>query len=213
MSYEEWHGTLPAPFKVGSIRVAPPWTVFQRPMSEANGPIEILLDPGVVFGTGAHPTTFDCLDALQKLYRHVKPESVLDIGTGTGLLALAAAGLGSRRILALDLNLLAVKTTRNNIRLNGWDDRILAFQGNAENFMDCPVDLLIANIHYDVMKSLLECKGFLQKQWFILSGLLRSEAKAVEKKLSRYPVRIIEAWCHNGIWHTFLGERSPDGDG
>ena len=87
------------------------------------------------------------------------------------------------------------------------EDRILAIQGRAEDFMDCHADLMIANIHYDVMRQLIETEGFLRKKWFILSGLLRSEARDIEWKLSQQAVKIVEKRERGGVWHTFFGER------
>ena len=144
---------------------------------------------------------------VSALQNTVGPDSVvLDIGTGTGLLALAAVKLGGRRALAIDLNLLAVQTTQRNILLNTMEDRVLPVQGDAENFMDFPRDLMISNIHYDVMKRLINSSGFLLNKYFILSGLLRSQAGRIERTLRNYPVEIIEKWGADGIWHTYLGQ-------
>ena len=81
-------------------------------------------------------------------------------------------------------------------------------QGYAEDFIACPADLLIANIHFDVMKKLIADKAgsFASKKRFILSGLLRSEAKQVRIELERLSAKIIKSWTHEGIWHTFYGE-------
>jgi ribosomal protein L11 methyltransferase len=131
--------------------------------------------------------------------------TVLDVGTGTGLLALAAASVGCRRVLAFDLNRLAVQTARRNVDLNRLSDVVLAFQGRAEEMALLPADLMIANIHYDVMDRLLASGAVANKSWFILSGLLRSQAEAVMRRLSDAPVDIVERRDQDGIWHTFLG--------
>jgi ribosomal protein L11 methyltransferase len=132
-------------------------------------------------------------------------KTVLDLGTGTGLLALATARCGCRRCLAVDLNALAATTAGINVRLNHWEDRILVVRGRAENFIDTPADLLIANIHYDIMRQLIRSPGFFTKKLFILSGLMRSEAGAVRDFLNSGPVKILREWSGDGIWHTFLG--------
>ena len=82
------------------------------------GEILILLDPCVVFGTGYHPTTRSCLKALWNLYQKEKPATVLDLGTGTGILALAAVKWGARRVLTVDCNELAAETASRNVKLN-----------------------------------------------------------------------------------------------
>jgi ribosomal protein L11 methyltransferase len=108
--------------------------------------------------------------------------------------------------LAVDLNLLAAKTAKKNVGLNRLERQITVVQGYAEAFIDFPADLLIANIHYDVMQKLICAKGFSTQKRFILSGLLRSEAKQVRIELERLPAKILKSWTHEGIWHTFYGE-------
>ncbi len=185
----------------------PPWEVTEDRVSSFTDKLPILLDPGLVFGTGTHPTTRDCLEALELAADSMKISSVLDLGTGTGLLALAAARLGGERIVGVDLNLLAARTARRNVWLNQLEDRIVIAQGRAEEMITYPTDLLIANIHYDVMHDLINSKGFLAKERFILSGLMRSEAKHIANTLQRYPVKILKQWTQDGIWHTIYGKR------
>ncbi len=132
---------------------------------------------------------------------------MLDIGTGTGLLALGAAAFGCKKILALDFNLLAVKTTLNNVRLNCFENRILAIQARAEDFISVPADLVVANIHYDVMKDIIKEKEFFGKKWFILSGLLKSETEKIMTELTEKPVEIVEQSCSDGVWNTIFGKR------
>jgi ribosomal protein L11 methyltransferase len=202
MTYDQWHGEPLQVLNIGGFAVVPPW--LQAPKAlEADR--QILLDPGVVFGTGTHPTTGDCLIALRQVFDRGRIETVLDLGTGTGLLALAAARLGAQRVVAVDLNMLAVRTAKRNIRLNQLEDRILAVRGLAENFIDFPSDLVVSNIHYDVMKRLLASNSFLHTKWFILSGLLHSQAQAILALLAQQPVKILQKWERDGIWHTFLG--------
>lgn len=198
MTYEQWQGGEIAPFNAGRFRIAPPW-------ADAAAAADILLDPGLVFGTGTHPTTRDCLEALSLLGTLAPVSSAVDLGTGTGVLALAAARAGSRRTLAVDLNFLAVKTAAGNVRRNGLSDRVLVIQGRAQDWIHCPADLVVANIHYDVMKKLIDTDGFQRKKWFILSGLLRSQAGEIAARLSGRPVTLVKRWAGDGVWHTFLG--------
>ncbi len=199
MTYDEWLGETFSSSRVGIFRITPPWDHAETDGNEK----EILLDPGVVFGTGTHPTTRDCLYALECVWRDGEVNSVLDLGTGTGLLSLAAARLGSTKTLAVDKNALAAKTAARNVRLNGFGNRILVVQGAAEDFIDFSADFVIANIHYDVLKQLIRSECFFNKRWYILSGLLRSEAKAVYSQLPQLPVKMIKSWSNDGIWHTF----------
>jgi ribosomal protein L11 methyltransferase len=205
MSYDQWHGSKIVPFQISRFFISPPWQTPYNKMDTYPEELHITLDPGVIFGTGTHTTTKNCLEALELAFRREKIDSVLDIGTGTGLLALAASRLGCKRTIAVDLNFLAASTALRNVRLNRLEERICVVQGRAEDFIDSPLDLVIANIHYDVMKHLIISSGFLSKKWFILSGLLRSQAKNLLFRLSQQPVQIVKKWENDGIWHTFLG--------
>jgi len=205
MTYAEWLGERPVSYSVGRFDIFPIWD-FDRKKHAAGGDLhQLILDPGVVFGSGTHATTRDCLRALKTVFAQQRPQSVIDIGTGTGLLALAATALGSRLTVAVDINLLAVRTAARNFRMNGMADRILAVQGRAEAFIEHPADLLVANIHYDVMRRLVKSAGFRQKKWFILSGLMRSQAGSIEEQLDRIGSIVRQQWFGEGHWHTFWG--------
>jgi ribosomal protein L11 methyltransferase len=200
MSYADWLGEKPGITRIGSFTICPPW---EKPPT-GDGRL-IVLDPGVVFGTGNHPTTRDCLAALETIYKLETPQTVLDLGTGTGLLALAAGRLGGRRILAVDNNFLAARTAGRNVRLNRMEDAILAIQGRAEDVVQRPVDLLVANIHYDVLQRLISAENLLDKTWFVLSGLLRSQARDAERRLAQLPVKLLRRWECEGTWYTLMG--------
>lgn len=208
MTYDEWHGSAITPIRIGRFLISPPWGKPENTKEAIKSELHLTLDPGVVFGTGTHPTTHACLQALEFACDQVHIQTVLDLGTGTGLLALAAASLNCDRILAVDFNYLSAKTAKNNVRLNRLEDKILVVQGQAENFVDFSSDLVIANIHYDIIRRLLDKNGFWEKKWVILSGLLHSQAVKLTSQLSQSPFKIIKQWDHEGIWHTFLGQTS-----
>lgn len=207
MSCEQWHGEAIESYTTGSLCISPPWKI---PFVNRPGVRHILLDPGVVFGTGRHPTTEACLVYMERLFSSCQIKTVLDIGTGTGLLALGAAALGCERVLALDFNLLAVKTTLSNVRINNFGAKILCIQARAEEYIETPADLVVANIHYDVMKNFITTPGFLAKPWFILSGLLRSEARRVIDSLEATGVTILETTCPDNVWTTVFGKGVPN---
>jgi ribosomal protein L11 methyltransferase len=206
MPYDQWLGEKFKSFAHGAFRIMPPWEITAGIQQTDENRLPIVLDPGLVFGTGTHPTTRDCLEALEMAAGAMPKFSAVDLGTGTGLLALAAARLGGQCVIGIDLNPLAAKTAARNARLNRLESRVLIAQGRAEEMTACPTDLLIANIHYDVMQDLIKTKGFLAKKRFILSGLMRGEAKHIANKLHGYPVKILKHWTQDGIWHTIYGK-------
>lgn len=211
MSYDHWLGEKFSTMELGPFRIVPPWEAADAQWDAIADKRLIVLDPGLVFGTGTHPTTRDCLEAIELAAESINISSVLDLGTGTGLLALAAARLGCEHIVGVDLNLLAAQTAVRNVRLNRLESRIVIAQGRAEHMIAYPTELLIANIHYDVMHHLVNNRGFLVKKRFILSGLMRGEAKHIVNLLQRQPVKIIKQWTQDGIWHTIYGKTEQEG--
>ena len=207
LTYDQWHGSRFNAFEQGELRVVPAWQASKGVRNQISSLKPILLDPGVVFGAGTHPTTRDCLAALQLAFQNGSFTSALDLGTGTGLLALAAARLGSTRVMAVDMNALAAKTARANVRLNQLEDYVMVVQGNALDLVHCRADLVIANIHYDVMRRLIQSRAFLEKRHFVLSGLMRREAKDIAGELQRRSIEIIHDWQHEGVWFTFYARQ------
>jgi ribosomal protein L11 methyltransferase len=112
ISYRDWQDGLPhAGLTVGGLHFVPD----DHPAPPQGS---VLLDPSVVFGDGAHPTTLSCLREMQRIVRGCTIASLLDLGTGSGILALAAAATGIRHVVAVDRNRLAVCTTQRNVSLN-----------------------------------------------------------------------------------------------
>ncbi len=201
MSYGEWQGGNVEPIRIGRFLLNPTWIKA----SPAENEIAITLDSGVVFGNGGHPTTQACLEAMEIACNGNKTKSMLDLDSGTGVLALAGAKLGCDKVLAVDYNYLATKTARTNVSINGLENQILVVNGKAEEHLSHSTDLLVANIHYDVMKELVKQEGFYKQKWFILSGLLTSEAEKILSYLKDQPVLILKRWGEDQIWHTILG--------
>jgi ribosomal protein L11 methyltransferase len=201
MDYKAWQaGEELKPFKVGNLVISPPW----ESCTVGEGEILILLDPCVVFGTGYHPTTRSCLNALWNLYQKEKPETVLDLGTGTGILALAAVKWGARRVLAVDCNELAAETALRNVKLNGESERIEVKKGKAEEAIREDADLVCANLHYQVIEGLIHQTPFFEKRWIILSGLFTKDAEEIEQLLIQKGFRTSEKYQEKN-WLTWLG--------
>jgi len=201
-SYDEWQGGGLDVLKIPPFVIAPPWLKI-RPDKSA---IRILLDPGVVFGNGLHPTTRDCLRALSLVAGKTELGAVLDLGTGTGILSIAAALLGAKNVVAVDLNPLCVKTANKNVELNHQQKVIRVVEGEAGDFVDEPVDLIVANIHHEVVKSLLEKGSFKKKTQVIISGLMRSQCRKTKIQLKIRGFKLLREWDHDATWFTILAE-------
>jgi ribosomal protein L11 methyltransferase len=203
LDYKAWQaGEELKPFNVGNLVMCPPW---ENCMIE-EGEILIHLDPCVVFGTGYHPTTRSCLEALWEIYQKEKPEMVLDLGTGSGILALAAAKWGAERVLAVDCNELAVETAIRNVLSNGESQRIEVRQGKAEDFIEEEASLVCANLHLQAMESLLTKEAFFKKRWFVLSGLFVKEAEEIEERLRSRLIQIDQK-IQGLNWMTIVGSK------
>ncbi|MEW5734030.1 MAG: 50S ribosomal protein L11 methyltransferase [Thermodesulfobacteriota bacterium] len=203
MSYEEWQGGRLAPFSEAGLFFTPPWFEGETPA----GLERVLLDPGVVFGNGLHPTTRDCLAALGSL---LSPgQSVLDLGCGTGVLSVAAHALGAGRVLAADLNPLAVQTTRGNVLLNHASDVVTVLHRGAEELTGEPADLVLANIHFAVMKNLADDPAFARHSRLVLSGLLRSEAPEIRSRMQARGAEVLQIMTPDNTWFTLLLAGAP----
>ncbi len=109
----------------------------------------IEIDPGMAFGSGTHETTGMCVTLLEQT---VKPGmSVIDVGTGTGILAIAAAKMGAGRVLATDLDPMATRVAAENVALNGLMEVVTVATGDLLETVDAPADILVANIIADVI--------------------------------------------------------------
>lgn len=133
----EWRKGL-EPVTVGDVTVAPPWRRDDVPAT-GHG---LVIEPGQAFGTGHHETTAACLGALQEL--DVRAKRVLDVGTGSGVLALAAALLGAAEVVAVDVDPVAVATARANARLNGLSVDVR--HGSLPAAGNRPFDVVTANL-------------------------------------------------------------------
>jgi ribosomal protein L11 methyltransferase len=209
LDYKAWQaGEELRPFKIGNLVFSPPWE------NVVIGEEETLvhIDPCVVFGTGYHPTTRSCLRALWEIYQKERPGKMLDLGTGSGILALAAAKWRAKRVLAIDCNELVVETALRNVSSNGELERIEVRQGKAEAFIDEEADLVCANLHLRVIESLLRKEAFFKKRWLVLSGLFHRDGQEIENWLERRAVTIVQRFEEkNWITLTGLNKNAPRG--
>jgi ribosomal protein L11 methyltransferase len=148
-SWRSYYHTL----KIGRLVVKPSWEEYLS----ADGEVVLELDPGMAFGTGLHPTTRFCLQLLEKYVpAEAAAPSVIDCGSGSGILAIAAARLGAGCIWAVDLEEEAVKVTRENVAANHLTDRVTVKEANAVSILrDKSFDLIIANLTADILLKLI----------------------------------------------------------
>ncbi len=171
------------PIRIGrKMLIRPLWTEIEI----APDDVVISLDPGMAFGTGTHPTTQLCLMGLEDA---VKPGiSVLDLGTGSGILAIAAAKLGAAHILALDNDAMAVKVAIENAEQNGVADKITAQTGSLESVITSArrFDLVVVNILAKVIIAMCG-QGLGQTVrpggYAMFSGIIEEQADDVEAAL------------------------------
>ena len=209
---EDWAEAWKAhyrPLRIGRrLLIRPLW----RRVEPEPGDIEIALDPGMAFGTGTHPTTQLCLEALE---RRIKPgQDLLDLGSGSGILAIAAAKLGARRVLALDIDPIAVEASRENAKANGVSDKIVAEQGSLENVLHSArrFDIVSVNILARVILQMTEQRlGDIVRPGgaAIFSGIIDTQLEAVEAALSRTGLRPV-ARARQGDWMLVEATRPAD---
>lgn len=196
LDYEDWEaGREIGPFTVGGLTVAPCWH---------QGPADIFLDPSVIFGSGFHPTTRLCLEALLKYTGspEISITTGLDLGCGTGLLAIAAAKQGLSRVTAMDNNPLACEVARANAGANAMEGKITVVRQDLRR--ECPqtagLDLVMANLYKGLMLELFDNPRFWGADLYILSGFISVMEEELLAGLPPQGVQILERlredrWC------------------
>ena len=169
------------PFRAGErLVIKPSW----EPYEEKEGDLVLELDPGMAFGTGTHETTFMCMEQLEK---YVTPGcKAIDVGCGSGILALAAAKLGAGDVLAIDLDELAVKVAAENTEKNGLSGVVRVKHGDLLKNENEQADVIVANIIADVICFLCgpAKKHLLPGGTFICSGIIREREDDVQQALA-----------------------------
>ncbi len=190
------------PTKIGEkIVVKPTWEEYEA----GDEDLIIELDPGMAFGTGTHETTSMCIRELEK---YVKPESkVFDIGCGSGILAIAAAKLGARDVLAVDLDEVAVKVSKENIELNNVSKSVKALHGNLMEVVTDKADIVVANIIADIIKLLTkDIKNFMKDDAvFISSGIIHAKVDEVKEALVSNGLEIVHVESL-GEWNAIVSK-------
>lgn len=170
--------------------IVPTWEEYDRVKSDE---LIIELDPGMAFGTGTHATTVMCLQALEK---YVKAgDTVVDVGTGSGVLSIGAALLGAKKVQALDLDYVAVTAAKENIVLNKVDDVVQVEEGNLLDIISVTPSIIVANILADVIMSFSAdaAKILPENGLFIVSGIIGDKEQEVKNDLIAKGFDIIDS--------------------
>jgi ribosomal protein L11 methyltransferase len=192
---EEWKQNW-QPVEIGRFIIAPPWSN----LGEIHDRLIIRIEPGMAFGTGTHETSRLCLDAIEK---HFAGGSFLDVGTGTGILAIAAAKLFPQaRIQACDTDETAVAIARENAAANTVLDQIDFFVGSV-NESTPSADLVCANLTADVITQILPNLVGATCGKLILSGILETQVEIVQAGLHNCGVDDFEV-VQDGEWVALI---------
>jgi ribosomal protein L11 methyltransferase len=160
--------------------------------------VNVMLDPGLAFGTGTHPTTALCLEWLDGL--DLTGKTVIDFGCGSGILAIAALKLGAKNAIGIDIDPQAILASRNNAKQNGVANRLQLFLSDDKP-ADLKADVVVANILAGPLKELYPIISQLVKEGgdLGLSGILETQAQSVcdayTQSFDLDPVAVKEEWC------------------
>jgi len=223
---EAWKSDLTIQHIGHRIVIKPSWLRYTPGPDEA----VIELDPGLAFGTGLHPSTHLCLVALDD---YLQPgDHVLDVGTGSGILSIAAAQLGAHRVIALDVDDVALKVAQENITRNGVQTAVSLRRAslsplptgdptvdpvevfNAHGVWDGTFDMLLMNILPEVIarsaRPIAAC--LTTKGLFVVSGIIRPRESSVERALSAANLTITDR-RDNGDWVALVGRKEGERSG
>lgn len=186
------------------IVVKPEWETYEKQPGE----IVIEIDPGMAFGTGTHETTSMCINQIEKNLK--AGDKIIDIGCGSGILAMAAVLLGAESAVGVDLDPVAVRVSKENIELNALDDKIEIFQGNLTDVIKEKAEIVVANIMADIIVILLEdVRDFIKDGGlFISSGIIVPKRELIEKTLIEKSFKIIEVEI-KGEWCAITAQKMP----
>ena len=189
------------PMDIGSrLAIVPSWQEYDTDR------VKLILDPGLAFGTGGHETTSLCLEALDQRVRG--GERVLDIGTGSGILAIAALKLGAASAEGVDIDPVAVRTAGENAALNGVADKLTVLVGDLSDKASGKYDIITANIVANAIISLAPSVPGLMAEGaaFIASGIIDSRRDEVIAALEKAGLSVQEVKEKRG-WECIVCKR------
>jgi len=206
---EDWSNSWKKYYKTTklgrNIVIKPTWEEYNEKPDE----IVIEMDPGMAFGTGTHETTIMCVMELENC---VDPDStVFDIGCGSGILAITAAKLGAKKVIAVDIDEVAVQATKNNVTLNNMENKIEIHRGDLMDVVTEKADIIVANIIAEIIVILSkDIKNFLkEKGIFIASGIILDKVEEVKESLVSNGLEIVKVE-KMGEWAAIVSKLKDD---
>ena len=180
-----------------NLRIVPEWE-----SAPEDGRINIIINPGLSFGTGGHFTTKFCLEALEEAIPDLHPETMIDAGTGSGILSIAAIKLGIPDVIAFDYDTVCVDQCNTNAARNGVEGKIHFFQADVlePGWNTKPADIVCANILTSVLLDAAPLIKRAAKKRILLSGIREIEADAVAETFIQLGCREVSRdgdgqWC------------------
>lgn len=189
------------PSRVGEkIVVKPIWEEYEQ----KDGELVVELDPGMAFGTGEHETTRMCIQALEHYVK--KDSTVFDVGCGSGILAIAAAKLGAKLAVGVDLDPVAVESAKENVGFNNLNN-IEILHGNLLDVIDGKADIVVANIIAEIICILTEdvSKAINSGGYFITSGIIHDRVEMVTDKLMECGFEVLKV-NKDGEWNCIIAK-------
>ena len=176
------------PIELGNVLICPAW--IERKPKE--GQIEVIIDSNMAFGTGEHETTSMVLSLMQKFVSSA--ETVIDVGTGSGILGIAAAKLGAKKVVMTDIDYVAVKSAKHNCEINGVADKCEVDLNNLLDDKKITGDLVLANITADVLLILSDSIPAHVKKGgvLIMSGIIKSRVDDVVRRYTEIGFQLEE---------------------
>ncbi len=175
--------------------------------ADPQGRVVLSIEPGLAFGSGTHETTRLCLETLEKYIK--EDTTVLDVGCGSGILSIASLLLGAKKAVGVDIDVLAVKTARENGEVNGFKEpEYTVLEGNLTDKVSGKFDVVVANIVADVIVMFCKDVGAFMKKGavFITSGIIDTKEQVVLDAFKKYGFKVIARHSDKG-WVCFETEK------
>lgn len=191
------------PLEVGEkFVIVPSWEEYKADKDK----IILEIDPGMAFGTGSHETTAICLKLLEEV--DIKDKIVADVGTGSGILAIACSKIGAKHVLALDIDPLSIKTAKENVVVNDCVDKIEVMESDLLSTSKDSFDLIIANILPDVIINLIPdaYEKLNEKGLILVSGIILEKKDLIIKELKQHGFSIVKD-LDMGEWTGIIGRK------